>query len=35
MVKKENDPNELYKLFKTLPLKEGKEIIKEYENMEK
>jgi|APCry1669190119_1035276.scaffolds.fasta_scaffold46541_1 hypothetical protein len=35
MVKKENNPNELQKLFNTLPLMEGKEIIKEYENMEK
>ena len=35
MVKKENNPDELKKLFQNLPLLEGKEIIKDYENLEK
>lgn len=35
MVKKEYNPDELKKLFQSLSLKEGKEIIKEYENLEK
>ena len=35
MVKKEYNPDELKKLFNSLSLKEGKEIIKDYENLEK
>jgi hypothetical protein len=35
MVKQENNPDELKKLFQNLPLVEGKEIIKDYENLEK
>jgi hypothetical protein len=35
MVKQENNPDELKKLFQNLPLLEGKEIIKDYENLEK
>lgn len=35
MVKMENNPDELKKLFQNLPLLEGKEIIKDYENLEK
>ena len=35
MVKQENNPDELKKLFQKLPLLEGKEIIKDYENLEK
>lgn len=35
MVKQENNPDELKKLFQNLPLLEGKEIIKDYESLEK